>query len=39
MPELKEYQLNFINLALESQALEFGNFTLKSRFKSKVAEF
>ena len=30
MPELKTYQVNFINLALESQALEFGKFTLKS---------
>jgi orotate phosphoribosyltransferase len=30
MPELKNYQVNFINLALESQALEFGKFTLKS---------
>ena len=30
MPELKDYQVSFIDLALESQALEFGNFTLKS---------
>ena len=30
MSELKTYQVNFINLALESQALEFGKFTLKS---------
>jgi len=30
MSELKAYQNNFINLALESQALEFGSFTLKS---------
>ena len=30
MPELKDYQESFIELALESQALEFGNFTLKS---------
>jgi len=30
MSELKTYQVTFINLALESQALEFGNFTLKS---------
>jgi len=30
MSELKAYQNNFINLALESQALEFGKFTLKS---------
>jgi orotate phosphoribosyltransferase len=30
MPELKDYQVSFINLALESQALEFGNFILKS---------
>ena len=30
MSELKDYQNNFINLALESQALEFGSFTLKS---------
>ena len=30
MSELKTYQVNFINLALESQALEFGEFTLKS---------
>jgi|TARA_B110000438_G_C15804080_1_gene646468 orotate phosphoribosyltransferase len=30
MSELKEFQLAFINLALESKALEFGNFTLKS---------
>ena len=30
MPELKDYQVTFIDLALESQALEFGNFTLKS---------
>ena len=30
MPELKDYQVSFIDLALESQALEFGNCTLKS---------
>ena len=30
MHELKDYQVTFIDLALESQALEFGNFTLKS---------
>ena len=30
MSELKTYQVNFINLALESQALQFGKFTLKS---------
>ncbi len=30
MSELKDYQNNFINLALKSQALEFGSFTLKS---------
>ena len=30
MPELKDYQVSFIELAIESQALEFGNFTLKS---------
>ena len=30
MSELKDYQVSFIDLALESQALEFGNFTLKS---------
>ena len=28
MSELKDYQVSFIDLALESQALEFGNFTL-----------
>ena len=30
MSELKDYQKNFIALALESNALEFGEFTLKS---------
>ena len=30
MSELKAYQESFINLALQSQALEFGQFTLKS---------
>ena len=30
MPELKHFQKNFIELALESNALEFGKFTLKS---------
>ena len=30
MSELKNYQVSFIELAIESQALEFGNFTLKS---------
>ena len=30
MSELKSYQESFINLALQSQALEFGQFTLKS---------
>ena len=34
MSELKEFQLTFIDLALESKALEFGNFTLKSGRKS-----
>ena len=30
MSQLKEFQVNFIDLALESEALEFGTFTLKS---------
>ena len=34
MSELKEFQLTFIDLALESKALEFGSFTLKSGRKS-----
>lgn len=30
MSELKQYQKNFLDLALESQSLKFGSFTLKS---------
>ncbi|NBW84474.1 MAG: orotate phosphoribosyltransferase, partial [Proteobacteria bacterium] len=30
MYELKEFQKTFIELALQSHALEFGKFTLKS---------
>ena len=27
---MKDYQKSFLNLAIESKSLEFGNFTLKS---------
>ena len=30
MSELKDFQRTFIELALQSRALEFGKFTLKS---------